>query len=695
MRRLARILASPDASQRVVRLGSASASLAGRYTDYALEVLSHVQSIIGSKPRSGVLLQLVVPADGEGAVFAGLGALLRCAREEYPKLACQVVSVGGGIAGVELWPRLAAEADSGDSEVRYVAGERQVVRLAERGGAVEGGLPWREDGVYLITGGVGGLGVLFAKSLAGSVRKATVILVGRSAAGASHRALLGELGGSGLEVDYRSLDVRDATAVERLVAEIVGTYGRLTGVIHGAGVLRDSFVIRKTADELREVFGAKVTGVVVLDEATRDLELDFFVTFSSLSVLGSIGQADYAAANAFMDGYAQERHRLVELGRRHGRTLSVNWPYWSEGGMQIDAPARARMRQEGLAPLGSAAGLAAFAQALALDVPQIMVVTGHPQRMRQTMLAAGTTLPRPAEVSEEKPAAIAPDSLGERTIGYLAGVLSHGLKVPASRIEADESFGTYGIDSIVAMDLTGRLERTFGVLSKTLFFEYQSIAELAEYFLTHHRSALIGLFDPQGERTRPSAPPARPVVAKFDGRRQRPASRVAAVQAAGSEALDIAIIGLSGRYPEAGDVQAFWENLKQGVDCIREIPPERWPLDGFYHPDIDEALSQGKSYSKWGGFIDGVAEFDPLFFNISPREAEIMDPQERLFLLCVLGRWRMRATRANCLPAATGFAADGEHRRFRRGHVRRIAALWGAGPGAGPSRWRYPAACRR
>jgi len=95
---------------------------------------------------------------------------------------------------------------------------------------------------------------------------------------------------------------------------------------------------------------------------------------------------------------------------------------------------------------------------------------------------------------------------------------------------------------------------------------------------------------------------------------------------------DIAIVGVSGRYPQARNLKEFWENLKAGRDSISEVPAQRWD-HGLY---FDERKGQaGKTYSKWGGFLEGIDEFDPLFFNISPREAEIMDPQERLFLQCV------------------------------------------------------------
>src|SRR5262249_36281496 len=114
--------------------------------------------------------------------------------------------------------------------------------------------------------------------------------------------------------------------------------------------------------------------------------------------------------------------------------------------------------------------------------------------------------------------------------------------------------------------------------------------------------------------------------------KQRPAlakrSRNRFVGPKANRSKDIAIVGLAGRYPQAENLQEFWRNLQNGRDCITEIPPDRWDNTLYYHPDH----KLGKNYSKWGGFIADVDKFDPLFFNISPKEAELIDPQERLFL---------------------------------------------------------------
>ncbi|WP_064273638.1 beta-ketoacyl synthase N-terminal-like domain-containing protein [Streptomyces sp. RTd22] len=111
-----------------------------------------------------------------------------------------------------------------------------------------------------------------------------------------------------------------------------------------------------------------------------------------------------------------------------------------------------------------------------------------------------------------------------------------------------------------------------------------------------------------------------------------PAPRPAAPTPSPGTREPIAIIGMSGRYPQAENITAFWENLKAGRDCVGEIPADRWSLDGFYEPDRATAVATGRSYSKWGGFLEDFAAFDPLLFQIAPRDAYAMDPQERLFL---------------------------------------------------------------
>ncbi|SFJ89257.1 type I polyketide synthase [Thermoflavimicrobium dichotomicum] len=230
--------------------------------------------------------------------------------------------------------------------------------------------------------------------------------------------------------------------------------------------------------------------------------------------------------------------------------------------------------------------------------------------------------------------------LQEKAIQYFKKLLSEVIKLPASRIEADAPLEIYGIDSVMVMQLTNKLEETFGPLSKTLFFEYKSIEELTGYFLEAYRDQLIELLGIE-ERTESSPSIPKDSAAGEVRTKSAPVSRnrsrfTSFGRKKGSskekEALDIAIVGVSGRYPKARNIREFWKNLREGKDCITEIPEDRWDHSLYY----DENRNiPGKTYGKWGGFLDGVDEFDALFFNTSPREAMIMDPQERLFLECV------------------------------------------------------------
>ena len=234
--------------------------------------------------------------------------------------------------------------------------------------------------------------------------------------------------------------------------------------------------------------------------------------------------------------------------------------------------------------------------------------------------------------SEQEDDAVAePLDLRDRAVRYLKRLLSGTLKLPASRIEADAPLEKYGIDSISALRMVQELERVFGSLSKTLLFEYRSIEELAGYFHAEHRQRLSEQLGEVGGRGAAEPAPRTHVRALPVARRAR-RGRAAQPASPAQGARDIAVIGVSGRYPQAQDLEQFWENLKAGKDCITEIPKQRWDHDLYF--DAQKGKS-GKTYSKWGGFIEGIDQFDPLFFNISPREAEIMDPQERLFLQCV------------------------------------------------------------
>src|SRR5947209_7482029 len=413
-------------------------------------------------------------------------------------------------------------------------------------------------------------------------------------------------------------------------------------------MIADNFLVKKSKEEFAEVLGPKVLGTYHLEEASREEGLDFFVLFSSIAgAMGNVGQGDYAAGNGFLDQFAGYRNRLVEAGQRRGRSRSINWPLWQAGGMKVDGATQEWLREvTGMEAMQTGTGLQAFYRSLALGCDQMLVGEGDVAGMRRALLRteriemeAGVVLSSSEEetaAAEAKAAGVNSGSLAEKMQEYLRRQFSALLKLPVEKIDAQAALENYGIDSILAMKLTNQLEKTFGSLPKTLFFEYQTITALSEYFLAHYAAQLNELFAAGAAVVvKMTAQQAGQVGASGrsskagGGRRFSRMRNGGGGSRAGAEAEMVAIIGLSGRYPEAVDVAAYWENLRAGRDCIVEVPKERWDWREYYSEDRSRS---GQHYSKWGGFIAGVDEFDPLFFNISPKEAKTMDPQERLFL---------------------------------------------------------------
>lgn len=225
----------------------------------------------------------------------------------------------------------------------------------------------------------------------------------------------------------------------------------------------------------------------------------------------------------------------------------------------------------------------------------------------------------------------------------LKEITSPGIGLLPAELDSHTSFDAFGISSVMIMDLNQRLSTVFGNLSKTLFFEHKNFHELATYFYTHHAVVIAALIakEPEelvavsttnattGEEALPTNHAAKP---------QGVSERIQANHQDADQVStdDIAIIGMAGRYPGAENLAEFWTLLKEGRDCITAIPTER------FADTLDEAAYPGEPHpadrlltGKWGSFIDGVDHFDPLFFNISPREATLIDPQERLFLQVV------------------------------------------------------------
>ncbi|OEK09351.1 hypothetical protein A8C32_11565 [Flavivirga aquatica] len=615
-----------------------------RYTNYTLKLFKELQSVIKDGSNKKIFIQVVASTQGKQKTFMGLVGMLKTAFQEYPNSIVQFI-------GVDFW-KVVTTALLNDNSYRpweAFIQHKNNKRYTFDWNTIEDYSYkedlWKTDGVYIITGGMGGLGMLFAQEIISKAEHSVIILTGRSVLNEERKKKIQKLEGDSAIVEYKQTDITQINDVQILIKDIVERFGKLNGIIHSAGIIHDNYIIKKTEAELKEVLQVKVHGLINLDKASSVIPLDFIILFSSIAgSLGNPGQADYSAANAFMDNFAVYRNDLLTFQKRFGHTLSVNWPLWKEGGMQVNSDVEGLMKQNmGMLPMKTSNGLESLYRAFASGKAQVMVIEGYEEKINAFIKQQ--TLNESLQKSLKKDAlmalpTISPELLEEKAVNYFKNLLSSFIRLPVKEIDANAHMDKYGIDSIMIMQLTSSLEKVFGILPKTLFFEYKSIKTLTGYFLEDFNTQLIELLglDKEVIETNTSSNNSKAYKKPVEieaVRRKRTRFTYENNSSKKEKPLkkeDIAIIGLAGQYPDSEDVNEFWNVLKNGKDCITEIPKERWDSSLYFD---ENRHVKGKTYTKWGGFLDGVDQFDPLFFNISPLEAEMMDPQERLFLQCV------------------------------------------------------------
>ena len=609
-------------------------------------------------PPVRLLYAYRVTEDGGSPAHEAVAGFARAVTLENPRLSFRTVGVGPGVDPART---LLGDLGAVESEVRHVGGRRLIRRYRRVDAGADGSRPIaaRHGGAYLIAGGGGGLGRIFAERLARRAG-AHVVLVGRSD---PTPALLDRIAERRpASVRYLRADITDAGQVRSLVDRVRAECGEIRGVIHAAGVLRDSFLLRKTPEEFAAVVAPKVLGTLRLDRATAGDPLDFFVTFSSIAAaFGNVGQADYAYANAFLDAYAQHRESLVAHGMRSGRTFAIAWPQWLDGGMRQDARAAAAVKDRlGLDPMSTVAGLAAFEAVLGQPGGAYLVAAGDAGRIEDALDAAlvggaalgelpggGTAPAGPSgEVGGKGSDGARDDIAGDPELRRRAGRLLRGAVAEVTGLAADDldervPFERYGIDSLVIAQLNQVLERLLGAVSKTLFFEYATLGDLAGYVAANHAARVRELAGVPA--TVPTAPvdlsagrsgrPDRPECTGRSGRLGCPGrtrrvgcgarpGRCRSGPAGPEESADaIAVIGLSGRYPHGRRPGRVLGQPRRGRDCVTEVPRSAGITARYYDPDPHQAWP----VLQLGGAASSTASTGSTrcFFGISPREAEL------------------------------------------------------------------------
>ena len=577
---------------------------------------------------SGQLVGPEVKTDPYQEAVAGFSKSLTMAFPHLSSIVIQVVATGNEQTCLEdpenwLIRELANWQDHETREVRYVRDQRYVLKTKLIGLNQNEHSLFRSKGVYMITGGRGALGMAIARYLAERYT-ANLVLIGRTPSdqlGVNH---IEDLEQWGAKVMYLPADVSDRKAMERVMARVRNTFGPLSGVIHAAGILDAASIFEKSIDDFTSNLRAKTQGTRVLDGVTREEPLDFFVMFSSISsVLGDFGQCDYAIGNRFLDSYVSVRERFRRQHKRRGRTISINWPNWEEGGMHFGKSGNLPgLQPSGMSSLKTDEGLATFEKILSNNYQQVLVGSGDPEKLDVIFLDDT----RPSTVPNKQFAYDQKMVVKRRLEHDLQKIASNIIKLKdPERLDVHESLGLFGFDSISLKILADQLGETFDVhISPAVFFAHSNIHALGKYLLDVYYNELHTFYQNSSQNA---------ISERVLGHKKPCQIRSLSYSASdGRRCKDLAIIGMDGIFPGSKNLEVFWQNLASERDLITEVPKDRWDWRAYFG---DPTMDNSKTNSKWGGFIERVDEFDAQFFSIAPIEAEMMDPQHRLFLQTV------------------------------------------------------------
>ncbi|MCZ7431310.1 type I polyketide synthase [Streptomyces sp. WMMC1477] len=390
--------------------------------------------------------------------------------------------------------------------------------------------PVRADGTYLITGGLGALGLATARHLVNQGAR-HLVLTGRGAPSAEAARAVGELRAAGAEVAVRAADVSRYEDVAGLVAEIEAKMPPPAGIFHSAGVLDDGVLRQLDADRMRSVAAPKAEGAWNLHRATLGHELDLFVLYSSAAALvGSAGQGNYAAANAYLDALAWHRRA------RGLPALSIDWGPWAEIGLAARPDRGGSLDAQGVRSLTPAQGVAALDRLLRGTAAQVSVLPLDLPRLRSaaeggllpellTRLAAGSADADGADggggagrgggaaaaFREELLATPPGRRRRTRLAGHCRDLAARVLAVDPATVDPGVPLATMGFDSLLSLELRRHLEATLGVgLSATVTWRFPTIDALVPYLAERMD---VPLDAPEEPADAPEAPDRTPDAA--------------------------------------------------------------------------------------------------------------------------------------------------------------------------------------
>lgn len=606
--------------------------------ELAATALAELQALIAlpaeEAPARTVWVTRGAVAAGDGDTVPALAqsvlwGLARSARAEHPDLGLTLLDLDASDPAAAL---TSAVASTDEPELAVREGALLAPRLVRARPVDAASIPNEipTDGTVLITGGLGAVGRHIARLLAERGVARLLLTSRQGPADARTADVIADLTALGAQVEVAACDIADAAAVADLLAG-VGDELPLRGVVHCAGVLADGIVAELTPERLAKVLRPKADGAAHLHRLTAGLPLDLFLLVSSAAgVLGNPGQANYAAANAFLDQLAHHRSALGLPG------VSVSFGAWAGEGLAAAHADLDRMARLGQRALTADQGRDLVDLALrrgsphlvawALDLPRLRknaaTTDGPTSALWRSLLPAPRTGRDTGQGLADRLARLPEEERAARVLALVREEASLALGMrSAQAVRPDQPLRDLGMDSVTAVELRNRISARLGTrLPATLLFDHPTPTRLADHLLTTVLAA-----------TRRTAP-ARPTI--------RPATTPATDE-------PVALVAMACRLPGGvSDPEDLWDLVTQGRDAVGPFPAGRWDVESLYDPDPE---AMGKSYAREGGFLDDIESFDAGFFGITPKEAAAMDPSSD-------SCWRRRGRRwnapASCRPGS-------------------------------------------
>ncbi len=479
----------------------------------------------------------------------------------------------------------------------------------------------------MITGGLGDMGLKLTEWMAENTPIDHFLLIGRSQPSPLRQTKLQSLRDAGVHITIAEVDVTEREALRKVIDSVPSSFP-IQGIIHLAGVIEDGLLTDQDPVQFQQVLAPKVRGAWYLHELTDTLPLDFFVLFSSVSsVFGTTGQGNYAAANGFLDGlglYRQEKGLPVSV---------INWGPWAFVGSQnnLSENEKSKIKAYGISSLSQENAFSMLISTLQQGKSRLLYADIDREKFGERLTKTWGKVPsfydRIVLSTGREEKTTYPDLVLKLLrlptnvrLKFLQEELKReaGALLSVAEVPLDRPLTEMGLDSLKAIELKNRYSKALDKkIPITLLFDYPTIEDCAHYFL--------GILDLDSIELPTTVKEKEVVLSPQD----QHVSDTTLPEQKMTDKDDIAIIGMSGRFPQAVNLSEFWENLISGKDCVTDVPEERWSMTEWYQEDKGV---QGKMYCPKGGFLENLDRFDPMFFGISPKEAKSVDPQLRLLL---------------------------------------------------------------